>query len=384
MKSNFIILNFGKVFIVWENGERKFYKEKDGSFISLLSEENKIVSELFDMSKYNDYYSERVDKILANNNNVDNKDFVINFFNFLESIIPKNCTDNFYRNLETVIVKLNLSSDFLNVQIDNSSILKAGNYNVKDNTFNMKPEYLKTVWEIAKKSNNPEDFFWNEVCLDILHEFCHMASSRYMSDTGIAYCGFDKYPYTKECDGNRGLTEGMTEVIAMTGIPNCAELSSSYYIEASFVNQIMQIVGRDLMLESYFANKGTFELEKELDKFQGNFLNSQLLFRRIEDNFYLKDFDGQQGILAGIQSDLIEFYKNKMLYCIRNGLISPDEVNQSLFMYENVLITVDKIKLMLKNPFNYIGLEDSVRRFYSVKEEINNELLLFHKMNVNK
>ena len=384
MDNNFIILDFGKVYIVWENDERKFYKEDNGRFVSLSFDEFKIVSSLFNKSKHDNYYSERINSILSNNNDIDNKEFVINFLNFLESIIPENCRDNFYRNLETVKIKLNFDTDFLNSQTNESSFLKVGNYNVKYNIFHMEQSYLKRLWEIAQKNSNSEDFFWKEVCLDILHELSHMASSRYDSDTNISYCGFDKYPYTKQSDGNRGITEGMTEVIAMTGVPNTIEISSGYYIEASFINQLMQILGRDVIIESYFSNKGTIELEKELDKYQSDFLNSKLLFRRIEDNFYLKDFDGKQGLLAGIQSDLIEYYGNKLLYCIRNGLMSIDEVNQSLYVYESVLITSQKIKLMMKNADNYIGLGDSVEKFYSVRKKINEELLLFSNKCITK
>lgn len=375
MKNNFIVLEFGKVFILWENDDRKFYKEKNGGFVSLSFDEFSVVSNLFDRSRYDNYYSEKIDGILVNNNDIDNKEFVVNFFNFLESVIPEGCRDNFYRNLETVIIRLNLDTDFKNIKKDGSTVLRAGNYNVKNNIFHMEQSYLNRLWEIAQRNSNSEDFFWNEVCLDILHELSHMASSRYDSDTGISYCGFDKFPYTKLSDGNRGLTEGMTEVIAMSGVPNTVEISSSYYVEALFVNQLMQIVGKDLMLESYFANKGTIELERELDRYKNEFLNSKLLFRKIEDNFYLKDFDGKQGVLAGIQSDLMDYYENKMLYYIKNGLVTLEEVNKSLFIYENMLVTPQKISLMMKNVDNYIGLEDTVRKFYAIKDRINDELL---------
>lgn len=130
------------------------------------------------------------------------------------------------------------------------------------------------------------------------------------------------------------------------------------------------------MLESYFVNKGTVEMEKELDKYKNEVLNSYRLFRMIENNFYLNGFDGKQGLLAGIQSDLIEYYENKMLYGIRNGLISSNEVNESLFIYENMLITPQKLKIMMKNSDNYIGLDDSIRKFYVTKDKINEELIL--------
>jgi len=380
MKNNYIILDFGKVFIEWENGERVFYKETSDGIVNLSFEELEIVKKIFDSSKYNEYYSTRIESILNSNDNIDNKDFVITFLSFLDKIIPDGSKTNFYRNLESLKVKLNLDE----VKENNDSVMKVGNYNVKKNELLMEQSYLKRLWDIAQSSNNSIEFFWNELNSDILHEFCHMASSRYDLDSGIAYCGFDKYPYINPSDGNRGLTEGMTEVIAMAGVPNTIEMASGYYIEASFINQIIQIVGRDVMLESYFDNKGTTLIEKELDKYKSGLLNSKLLFRRIEDNFYLSDFDGKQGVLAGIQAELIDFYENKILYSIRNGLMSSEEVNESLFIYENMLITSDKITLMMKNPDNYIGLEESVKMFYAARDRINNELMMLNRSRISK
>lgn len=383
MRNNYIVLKFGKVFIMWENNERKFYKEENGKFLELSFDEMKIVSNIFDETKNDNYYSERIEAILNDNNDIDNKEFIIKFLNFLENIIPEGSRENLYRNLKTLKVKLNLDTDFVNSQDSSDSLIKAGNYNVRDNALYIEKSYLKKLWEISQKNTNPEQFFWNEICLDILHELGHMASSSHDSETNISYCGFDKYP-SKQGDSNRGLTEGMTEVIAMTGVPNSAEASSSYYIEALFVNQIIQIIGVNIMLESYFSNKGTSVLEKELDKYKNESLNSHLLFRRIESNFYLKGFDVEQGILASIQSDLIDYYENKILYCIRNGLMSTNEINQSLTIYENMLITSQKLSFMNKFPSNYIGLDDSVRKFYIVKEKINNELLLENNNNIIK
>lgn len=370
MDNNYIILEFGKVYIIWENDERKFYKETKKGLENLTEEELKVVNKIFDSTKYTEYYSIKIENILRNNNDIENKDYIINFLNWLENIIPEDYRTNFYRNLETLKVKLNFDCDLNNIETNNEKSETCAGYNIVTNTLNINPSYLKRTWEIAQVTNNPTEFYWREVNETILHELCHMASSRYDADKKISLCGFNIYPTNKQSDSNRGLTEGMTEIIAMAGVPNTIEIASGYYFEASFVNQLIAIVGRDIMLESYFGNKGTKEIEKELDNYGNNFLNSSLLFRRIEDNFYLKDFEGKQGVLAGIQATLIEYYKNKMLFYIQNNLISKEEVEQSLTFYETMLITPEKLKLMNKDPNNYIGIYDSIEKFNIVKEEI--------------
>lgn len=370
MESNYIILNFGKVFIIWENEERKFYKETKMGLVNLTEEELKVVNKFFNNSKYNEYYSIKVENILRNNNDIENKDYIINFLNWLENIIPEDCRTNFYRNLATLKVKLNFDSDFSNIETSNETIVTCGGYNVKTNTLNINPSFLKKTWEIAQTTNNPIEFYWREVGETILHELSHMASSRYDIDNKISFCGFDIYPANNQSDQNRGLTEGMTEIIAMAGVPNTIEIASAYYFEASFVNQLIAIVGLNVISVSYFGNKGTKEIEKELNRYSNGVLNSNLLFRRIEDNFCLKDFEGRQGVLAGIQSTLIEYYKNKMIFYIQNNMISKEEIEQSLAFYESMLITPEKLQAMNKNPNNYIGIYDSIEKFNLIKEEI--------------
>lgn len=370
MDNNYIILDFGKVFIIWENDERKFYKETKNGLVTLTEEELKIANKIFDNSKYTEYYSIKIENILRNNNDIENKDYIINFLNWLENIIPEDYRINFYKNLETLRFYLNFDCDFSNAETSNEATETCGRYSLSENRIVIHKSFLKKTWQAAQNNNNPTEFYWRHINQTILHELCHMASSRYDSVNRISFCGFDTYPSSKQSDSNRGLTEGMTEIISMAGVPNTIEIASGYYIEASFVNQLIAIVGLNVISESYFGNKGTKEIEKELDKYGTINLNSKLLFRRIEDNFYLKDFEGRQGVLAGIQSTLIKYYQNKMLFYIRNNLISKEEVEKSLDFYESMLITPEKLKLMNKDPNNYIGIYDSIEKFYLIKEKI--------------
>ena len=144
----------------------------------------------------------------------------------------------------------------------------------------------------------------------------------------------------------------------------------------------MLIIGTNIMLKSYFGNKGTKELERKLDRYASGGLNSHMLFMNIEDNFYLHSFDGRQGILASIQSSLIGYYENKMLYSIRNNLMSLDMVNKSLARYEKMLITKEKLNIMKKKSNNYIGLDTSINNFYSAKERIESEITNLKKNSV--
>ena len=77
----------------------------------------------------------------------------------------------------------------------------------------------------------------------------------------------------------------------MAGVPGTIEISSGYYIEECLINQIIQLIGPQVFLKSYFGNKGTVLLEKELRKIIDNEKLAFELFRNIELNYQIKDLN---------------------------------------------------------------------------------------------
>ena len=94
-----------------------------------------------------------------------------------------------------------------------------------------------------------------------------------------------------------------------------------------------------------------------------------ILFRRIEDNFYLKNLDRPQTVLANIQLSLIQYFKVKLLNDLEHN-IDYHQILNSLDFYENMLITKEGLVINKKNPNNYILLDESIQKFYQLKEEV--------------
>lgn len=314
--------------------------------------------------------SSKLKDILAQNNNIEPKEYFFKFFSFLENIIPENEKENFYRNLKTLNIKLNLNYDFLSIEETDGFAY----YNILTNKVEILPTGLKKLFRIALKRNNPIEFFIEVFEFALLHELFHMASTNYDEENKIYFTGFSPnlLETKKRNDAKFGLTEGMTEALAWEGNPNMRKKGLGYYNEPLFVIQLMQIVGRNLMLESYFGNKGTIGIEKELDKFSNGNLKSDILLNNIETNFWLLQEQNkvEQKLLASIQSTLIEYYKNKMLYLVENKLITKEEVENSLAIYEEALITSELLKKRTGNIEIYIGLDESIEKFYLVKQEV--------------
>lgn len=380
MNEDFIILDIGKIVIIREKNEKKYYKEINHKLYDLTEEELIYIHSIFNNNKRYDYDSEKLTELVKQNDTIEYKDYILKFLEFLERIIPENCQDNFYRNVQTLKTNLNFNDSRSVSFTEQKEFYEAvGNYNTENNFLTIFPPYLNKVWEIAQRTNDPKGFYQKEVDQIILHELFHMASSNYDPDTTISLCGFDKYPPETEYDKNRGLTEGLTETLAMVGVPGTIEVASGYYIEVLLVNQLTQIVGTDVMLTSYFSNNGTKDIELKLNEIINDEYRASHLFRRIEDNFLIKNINGQQSILGNIQMTLINYFKMKLLNDYIADKTTRQLIIQSIHLFEQMLITPEKLKMMQKNPKNYSGIVESIELFNKIKAVFqgldNNDML---------
>ena len=365
---SYFVYNGIKYIIKYDNNEVNFFKEKDNIIVELNEEDKKIINSIFKNKNGYEYYSERINTIIQNNDKIIEKDYLLNYFNWIEKIIPQDCRDNFYRNLSSLQIDLNFdyiySEDREN--LSNEDYINSGTYSVKNNTILMSKKSIFELMNISKKNPNPEDFFWREYSLEVLHEMLHMSSSKYDSDTGIALCGFDTYPSDDIRKSNRGLTEGMTDCLAMIGVPDTVDIASEYYFEVCFITQLSNIIDGQVLLKSYFGNLGIKEIENELFKFDDSKFKSFKLFRDIENNFLLRKIKNESTNLVGnIQNSLIDCLEKKITLLESNGL--SNEIDKILMAYEMGLVTPERLKLMNKNPDDYVGVTDSIERFNEIK-----------------
>lgn len=245
-----------------------------------------------------------------------------------------------------------------------------GGYNTKENKIVMNPGSIKKLREISKVAQDPNTFFLKHYNNTLLHELFHMASSFYDEKTGISLCGFDKYPADNIHESNRGLTEGMTEILACAGIPRTVEISCQYYIEELLVNQLTLIVGLQPMIDSYFGNLGNKLLGENLCKIDENLSKDLDLFLLIDLNYDLRYSQEKQTILGTIQAKLIEYYYKKIFIDIDNG-VSEEEIRKSMNIYKNMLVTKEVLIATRKDPDNYPNLNVSLDSFKNLETEVN-------------
>ena len=374
MDNKFFTFNGKQYVVFFDNSTVKILRKENDKFLLLTDEEkNKIDSILNNESGYQ-YNSDKLIEIINSNNDLSNKEYLANFLQWLENAIPIDCRENFYNNLKTLKADLNLDMDFFELNTESKpGYQEMAGYNTKENNLKMNKNSLLEIWKIANSTQNPKDFFWRSYSQSLLHELAHMASSQYNLETGVSLCGFDKFPPEKESDKNRGLTEGFTEVISMAGVPGTIEIASGYYVEACLINQLIQIIGIDAFSKSYFSNLGTELLEKELGKIINNSNLSFQLFRSIEINFQIRNLKGKQGILGSIQIALLDYLKAKCEMLSEMG--NWEEIANILTIYEQMMITPEKLKIMNKNSDDYEGIEESISKFKNIQEQFTYQVV---------
>lgn len=244
-------------------------------------------------------------------------DYITPFIKCLDSIIPKDCKDDFDNNLKTLKLSLNFNSirdNFSNVEeITNISGMPLALYSINTNEISIDKRYLKYLY----KNNNNSNMIWNNINASFFHELTHMASSNY--NKGIYQCGFGTY--VKKENMKRALTEGMTEFITLTSLPQ-GNFITNYFTECCFISQLINILGKDILLKSYFKEHNTKLLEESLQCLNEK-INAQKLFTLIEKNYQKKGIYTQK-----IESHLISYFNKKLEKDIKCGKDVTNLINK--------------------------------------------------------
>lgn len=367
MNNNYFVYNGEKYIVEYKNNIISIYKYNNGNFELLFGEELQSIKILLNTKYGYTYDSELLNNIVNDNPKMENKEYIINFLSWLENVIPKDCRDNFYRNVATLQTNLNIDVDLSNCQSSESEYSISAVYNTSSNSLTMKENFLRELWRIAQSNANPQDFYWRYYSNTLLHELAHMASSRYDAETKSSLCGFDKFPSENEDDKNRGLTEGFTEIISMAGVSGTMEISSGYYIEACIINQLIQIIGNETFLKSYFSNLGTKPMQERLNEIINNPNISYNLFRSIELNYNIGDINEEQNILGNIQLSILDYLDKKIELLLSDNIVN--EASRVLTNYESMMISSEKLKIMQKNPQQFVGIDESIKKFTEIKNK---------------
>lgn len=384
MNRDYIILDIGKIVIVWENKTKKIFKEENNELIELNDSERIYVENYLNQEQGYIYYSERLENIVKQNPNIEEKEMLLPILFDLESMIPIDSRENFYHNLETLDTFFLLDLVKTTIVEKKSNHLNPAFYNIKENRLHLDNFALKEVLNISMETTGNDEFYQTYLRYNLFHELNHVASSEFDENSQVSFCGYDKFPASSEEDRNRGLTEGITDAIALWKNPKMPRLMSGYYNEVCIAMQLVNILGVDTMFSPYFKHDGIGKLKEGLQSVIKDEDKSYQLFRRIEYNYQLRKNNEKQTLLGNIQSTLVEYFKEKIKQALLDNSMTPSQIKMALDSYQEFLITPEALIEKGKNPNNYIGLDKSVEEFKEMRAKFELVLTWDTEMNLSQ
>ena len=354
-------LEFGRVVVYVKNSIVEFKKIVNDNLVDLTSDE-KIVVDSFLNFKDNgfDYYDGVKDIVLENKNIKNYKDVLIPFFEFIEDKIPKDYIQNFYRNLKTLDFKFIEDSKEVN-----------GKYNSKENIVSINKNYLEKIENESKEFSNPDDYYNEKVGFVLIHELFHMASSYYDREKNVSCSGFDRFPRSDYLSANTSLTEGVTEYMAFSFVSGFYAMESAYHLEVLLVSQLKEILGMEVLMDSYFKVSGIDDLKENLIEIHCDKDKVDQLFVDLEIGCISSHENVVNSSLGYAQENLVNCFESKLKRDIEFG-ISYDKLNDEINRFEECLITDKSLVSMNKDPNNFHHLEESINKFYKIKDKMIN------------
>lgn len=178
----------------------------------------------------------------------------------IEKIIPEDCRQNFYNNLEVLRV---IPSNQSECSLDAPIIL------IEE----------KLLWLADNNIINDNYNFSDVLVEELYHELLHLSSTNYIVDLDSKKVkGFSGFviEYTDKEDSNNlfnGLTEGFTQYL--TSINNNMNLAN-YDTQINCIKKLIDVVGIDALKQSYFDNK--LGMQPIIDKLSEKGMNADYLY----------------------------------------------------------------------------------------------------------
>ncbi len=286
-----------------------------------------------------------LDEIIKNNPELVKHPSIIPLVHKIETLIPENTRENFYRNLKTLRIEFSATNEL-------------SNYNFSENKIVINPNFKQYLSKNDLEGVNEQYLLESTMC----HELLHMASTKCYDELELIHSGLAAYtPDGKNL--NVYLNEGCTEMLAQQFYPN-AVLNSGYSDVTDVVYILTNLVGIDAIKNIYFSNGLAIRLQKALGEI-ANEEEVKKLFNYIELLFWNKNND--ENYTWVLESIIFNYLKpitiESMKKGFKNGIFKSQQDLENY--YQTYLkFHFDRLinKLRIKN-FNPLLLKDDLENF---------------------
>ncbi len=284
------------------------------------------------------------------------KEILFPIIEYIWNIMPESNQVNFLYNLRSVKFNLDLDiTDVINTDVQPDSL---GEYDPEEQRIEINDEAVCFLYEQYKDQDNGLVKFNQALKRVVLHEFLHLASSR---NLGSLYCGISKYN-DFESDEHTGLTEGITSYIVLTAYPKAFITETDYYLETLIAAQLIEILGKDIMFEAYFNNKGFELIEEGINNLITQPQLAKKLMNSIEKNFNSRKALSASFTLGKVQDILVKLFELKLMK-------SPGDELERIDRYKQVLISKQKLYNLGHYPAGHLGLNKGYENMQRIERK---------------
>ena len=215
-----------------------------------------------------------------------------------------------------------------------------------------------------------------EVSERLMHELLHMSSNKangLVDGLTISTKKNKLYGTT-----GSGLNEGCTELLNSRYFA-MQEYYSGYRKEMVLAAGLEKLVGKDIMLDSYFKYT-LFDLLIELNKYTESEKYSLDIINRIDNIYRAEDIKEKEKIYVDVKKDIVGLYRKKLIEDFTSNKIDLEEfTKRNLFDielydkynfiyddYANIVDHGDKYMVMGNTGFFYISKENENAKAYMI------------------
>lgn len=232
----------------------------------LTNEEYKMLRREINKDRSKLFKSDKLNQIALINKNLAYNDIIVKILDKIDTTIPKQYRDTFYKNLETVYIHrvngfLNDKTYCENETNEEKHILYAGGtYNVISNEIeiNYNPIIKKRL-----KTESIEEY----LKIMTTHEIFHMASSSYDRNNEVRKSGLIEFIKNNSNKDETALNNYLNEILTQyltKKIVTEKNGHSAYDVYVPILRQLISLVGYNTIIKSYFLNKGTILIQDKL------------------------------------------------------------------------------------------------------------------------
>ena len=147
MSDIFFLYNNVKYVVEYINNSFNLYKEINGNKEVLSQQEKDSFNNLLNRKNGYIYDSSKLSNIVYMNKGIEKKEYIMNYLNWLEKIIPEDCRNNLYRNAQTLRASIDI--DLSRLETYSTGSQTVAGYNTKSNRFKVLTRIMESCATIC-------------------------------------------------------------------------------------------------------------------------------------------------------------------------------------------------------------------------------------------